>query len=719
MVSTRRKANLNSVEPEADQPPPTPKPRRPTRARATAAQAATASGPSTAPAPAPAPARQSKRLRGDDSASPLQSLQSEKKPKKRAAASTSATPLHKASKNANRQVEQDEIEESVFFKIENQQLRELVGELNIIIGLQKDEIDFLHADRRRFDYEIESLRSENARFRKEREPLSSGDELLRRIENRKYQNDMGVQTDVSETMDIDGPHVITEPTTPAQASQSPIQSLLSPAPLETTGWGLRSLFGRVASVFRSPAPAPAIIVPPATAPPKPLSSEEVKELTDSLGVNDTPTRAPAKRAARPKRTTQRDGTASTAPGAQADNNTAAETPRNQRTMKPKAQTVHKSVPDRKSIISRVTQGIQDDMEKNAAMDWAKTHAAMLAKDVANLGDKRKRLDEQWKVEDLAEIPACKPWQTGSFGLLDEFWDDSDEEHDVPEWAKLAELTKEQPPKKKRKTTSSSPIIMDTQGHSSSLSDLHPRPSTTPSPMFENPTSHSSNANVFDEHKVPEKEDDNKRFSHFFEGTSFKPKELPPSISFDTPKKPAAAQETEEHAWTQPPPPPPAPAHASLPVPLTSAPSVPAMPATQSGIFASTESIEDLHDPVKTQRLQALKHTPAKASRLREMMIPSPSLKSDGGSPLGPLSSPTPNGFSAVPVTTSTTTYDIPDAIPLDLGSPELLEEAQRLFDSEEYKAATANAYGGAEVYLTYESDEEAPSSSDLDFDEEL
>jgi hypothetical protein len=95
-------------------------------------------------------------------------------------------------------------------------------------------------------------------------------------------------------------------------------------------------------------------------------------------------------------------------------------------------------------------------EKALAIAWAEKTAEKISTDTASLGSKRKQLEQPMKLKDVKNIPARRPWEpSGSFGLLPEFFDDSDSDEEAPGWYLVDQLANEQPPMKKRKTSASS------------------------------------------------------------------------------------------------------------------------------------------------------------------------------------------------------------------------------------------------------------------------
>jgi hypothetical protein len=300
-----------------------------------------------------------------------------------------------------------------------------------------------------------------------------------------------------------------------------------------------------------------------------------------------------------------------------------------------------------TVAKAVASSVQDAAEKEKAAIWAEQAFAKLIKD--SVGNKRKRADDGVnvavlkrlergvKVADLTTMN--KPWASG-YGMDDDLYDLSDSD-DAPAWAVLNDMVLEQEeanqqPAKKVKSNHDvdmgeitslndsfgSPTnerpgnVFNSGGKSVSLSDLRPRPSTIGSPMFNmadartgptTPTTHQQDGNLFAEldQQLPN------QLTGAGNGNGG---------SFGVPDSPSDEEDSDDEAqgdanlWTQQPPPAPTPAHASLPNAPAETPSAPAAPLA----------------PIDVQRAKISKHTPAKPSRLREMHVPSPSLRSDAG-----------------------------------------------------------------------------------------
>jgi hypothetical protein len=299
------------------------------------------------------------------------------------------------------------------------------------------------------------------------------------------------------------------------------------------------------------------------------------------------------------------------------------------------------------VAKAVASSVQDAAEKEKAAIWAEQAFEKLIKD--SVGNKRKRaedgvnvavlkrLEEGVKVAELNTV--SKPWASG-YGMDDDLYDLSDSD-DAPAWAILNDMVLEQEeanqkPAKKVKSKHNVDMgeitslndsfgssvnekpanVFNSGGKSASLSDLRPRPSTVGSPMFDmanvrtgptTPATHQQDGNLFAEldQQLPNQP------TGAGNGNGG---------SFGVPDSPSDGEDSDDEAqgdanlWTQQPPPAPTPAHASLPNAPAETPSAPAASLA----------------PIDVQRAKISKHTPAKPSRLREMHVPSPSLRSDAG-----------------------------------------------------------------------------------------
>ena len=294
---------------------------------------------------------------------------------------------------------------------------------------------------------------------------------------------------------------------------------------------------------------------------------------------------------------------------------------------------------------------------------------------------------------------------------------------------------------------------NSHGNSASLLDLQPRSSRIASPIFDDPSDHKPHGNVFAQQqtltntdattKAAEEERLDEEFARQQRIRMQEEREL-----WSTPagthryhqelRKKQQAEETAEKKaeqgmpkkgeestplWTQQPPPAPTPAHASLPTPLAASPSVPSIQPEEPDLVPATPSV----DPVERQRAKLMKHTPARPSRLREATVPSPSVKSDAGQE--PIHYCTLHEGEVHPAcdalgkvlaeeldwnrllagiwpNTDRIMSTMPEAEPLDL-SPRLLASVKELCQSDEYKEAHKNDFGGSYCPMIY-SDEEIP-----------
>jgi hypothetical protein len=512
---------------------------------------------------------------------------------------------------------------------------------------------------------------------------------------------------------------IEEPATPPPATPAP--AVTSPETPRTTGWGIRSLFSSfVPALFGSPSrPAPASESPAAQ------PSSTTQQQPQQQSAQQPQSQQPESQQLQPQQQSQ----PLTLPQEEVEEigaalSTAPATPTpNRAVRRAKAKADQKSQPRRgksdqatkiKNTIVKTAIRDVKPQEVELAKAWAEQTAQTLSQDPNVIGTKRKQLAQPMKLKDVKDIPARRPWEAeGSFGLLPEFFDDSDsdEEAEAPGWYLVDQLANEQPAMKKRKTDTTSspqgsstspkrtpPKIINTNGKSALLNDLRPRPATIPSPMFDNPVTHHEGGNVFEEYQTQAMAEDIpvqktpardraaflkelRRTGHVEGSGSFC---VPESDSDDSDEDDTSMADSDSSLpWTQQPPPPPTPAHAKLPAPLDGSPSVPEIQKGRKAL-----------DPVESQRARALKHTPAKQSRLREVMVPSPSLKSDGGA--SPLVYGSSNLFGR------TLSFD---ALPLDFGDEVLLEAASALLG--QLDGGKAAGYGGGEVVMRdWEDDEE-------------
>jgi hypothetical protein len=479
---------------------------------------------------------------------------------------------------------------------------EVVGRVNgispeMVYSLRPEDLDELKGKVKMVEEEEDAATEMEDRQQQEATTVqadSSAYELLRKVEkaskaskkaSKRRQRDVGMPNDDANPI-------------PSQSPSAPSTSnegiAVSPKP---TGWVIPGTVGRILQRFvprfLSPLPAaPALTHPPATAPPAMLSADEAHKLRDELGPM-TPTRPSRHR--KPRET---------------DNQL---TSTGQRQKLPR----RKQAGNSRVVVQRYLKKVDDDL-KPRAKEWFKEQLKQLEEETRadQPGSKRKRLGTPVKIGELDKIPARAPWQAaGSFGLQDEFFDESDEE-EAPAWYQIQELVasgKEEPASKRHKT-----VQTDTKGSSPSMADVSPRPATNPSPMFGSAEQSYNGGNPFadDEKEAAEKE--LKRVGHVSgTGTFCVPDDSDDESTADgaesTPDEPSSEQAAP--LWTQQPPPAPTPAHASLPGPV---PSMPSVPAVQQ------------EDPAEMQRKRAMKYTPARPSRLRHQELPSPAIDGDAG-----------------------------------------------------------------------------------------
>jgi hypothetical protein len=520
---------------------------------------------------------------------------------------------------------------------------------------------------------------------------------------------------------------------PATPARAPVAQDATP---QTRGWGFKSLISRlVPASFTSPAPAPVPTVAPATAPPAVLQPAQAQNLANTLQPTPlTPTPATERRRRTPGPSTS---------VVRAQNQAQRITQQ------------RKPPSDARALVTCVANSVSHE-DTHKAINWAKEAAQKLKlADPSTIGEKRKRIEAGVKMGDLKSFPARTPWQSaGTFSFHGELFDLDDDDL-APAWCVLQEMLddigigSDSPSAKKRKTAqedttmeeeitplnetdmpaltkSTSRPHINTHGNSASLSDLQPRSSRIPSPMFGDPSDRSRDGNIFtQQQQAPTKSTDEQKLDEEYmrqlrikmrkEGEVWSTpggaaqneayrmalrdqeekdrKEAEAEAEAEAKKK--AAEEAKKvpaedaPLWTQQPPPAPTPAHASLPTPLAASPSVPPVQAEEPVLAP----VSPPRDPVERQRAKLLKHTPARPSRLREATVPSPSVRSDFGD-------------SPVQIVGGPWNFDIPDPEPLDLGDPELLLAVEALVASDEFKARNVGAYGGADVPLIYEEESE-------------
>jgi hypothetical protein len=356
------------------------------------------------------------------------------------------------------------------------------------------------------------------------------------------------------------------------------------------------------------------------------------------------------------------------------------------------------------MLRLLTKGVEhSDMAK--AEEWAKNTIPVL-KNAVDFEAKRARLETPVLIDDLNNYPSSKPWESGFGDPLAEM----DLEEVAPVWAVYLDMLAEadQPQHKKHKTDHEfgmdvedtlsmnelfpdHPKLHDTQGHSASIHDFHPRRSVEPSPMFSASASHHQGHNVFGESQGREataqlQTEDKQTLKEATKKavSNHNPAQGSFGLDYDSDEDDSSLiSETEVDAgaspiWTQAPPPAPVPAHAPLP----------------GGSNAEAPSTQQPVDEVERQRQKLMKHTPAKPSRLREAFVPSPSLMSDAGNE---------SIFLASPIPSSGLFDDMPDAVDLDL-TTEDWAAVDALSNTAEWKAGAARVWPDA--ILTYESEED-------------
>jgi len=398
--------------------------------------------------------------------------------------------------------------------------------------------------------------------------------------------------------------------------------------------------------------------------------------------------------------------------------TPTPTPIGERSVKSKTKQNKNHRHAEQAVIKAVANSVRDSAEKGKARAWAEQAFAKITEASPNVGNKRKRIEKGVKIEiekgvkvgDLQYFSGCKPWTSGGYGMDDDLFALSDSE-DAPAWAVLQNMVLEQDeiaqnPAKRPKfshnmdmdditslndTIISSPdaspsSIFNSGGKSASLEDLRPRSSRIGSPMFDIPTTpgtpatHQQNENVFmelDQQSPDQQSEAEKRAA--FQRELRRNGHVPGSGSFMVPEHSSDEEDSEDEeevdstVWTQQPPPAPTPAHASLPISLADTPTVPAAPL----------------DPIDVQRAKITKHTPAKPSRLREVHVPSPSLRSDAGNESMQSMIASPIHIAGQGTESVYGISAIPDAEPLDIPQ-EYRENIENFINSTEGKAYLSN-----------------------------
>jgi hypothetical protein len=519
----------------------------------------------------------------------------------------------------------------------------------------------------------------------------------------------------------------------------------SPTPTPVTpsrfGWGLSSIVGwftgKKAFADLPPTPVANAVeaAAPATAPAVVLVPKEVEEFRDALTPTPSRVQAPTTVNHRALNKFQPAKTARFAKTRKNTKNTqtAAST---RTTMKSK-----RRVADPR-LVERILQSIPHEKDRISAKPWVEENLIRLGAG-SGADDKLRRLDHGMKMSELDEIPSRYPWDAQiSFGYLEEFFDDdSDEDEDfdsaVPVWYVLDLIVNERPSKKRKSAHNIANDLeitplnefaangtFDSHGNSASHLDLHPRPSCVPSPMFSKsgnsrqPTvenvpktslqTPTPSRNLFSESTLhtprPESngyhgfKDKNafdaelRRTGHVEGSGDFCMPDFSDSDSDDEGED-THGQDNTDPAWLQQssmgqetdnqdggslkPPPAPIPSHATLPNPITTRPNIP--PVARE-------------DPVKEQRARAMKHTPAKPSRLREAMLPSPSIASEAGSPSAGLVNIFVDG--------------VPEPVAFDLGDPDLDEMISSFAMDQTTPHKVTDVWGDDELMLMDDDDDE-------------
>ncbi|KAF2202274.1 hypothetical protein GQ43DRAFT_480005 [Delitschia confertaspora ATCC 74209] len=360
----------------------------------------------------------------------------------------------------------------------------------------------------------------------------------------------------------------------------PIEQAEASTP-RSSGWRIGSIVKRIFSPFQSSSPFSSPVVPPATAPPSMLAPDDAANLVNTLTPSKPPRIRPTKQVKTRKSTDA--------------------TSQPKRKLKTTAS---------REVFKQVVSSVRTE-EKDKAKRWVIAALETIDDNQQTVGKKRKHvLEKPVKMSELASIPAREPWQPeGSFGLLPDFFDISDEEDvEVPAWAKLQDAerkAKERASGKRRKT------MHNDAGHGNILQQTQQdQDEDAQRSAFEKEqrcTGHVEGTGTF---RVPDDSDS--------DGDSS-------MVDADN-----ASPSTPTPLWTQHPPPAPTPAHASLPGAAPSAPTVPAV-----------------IDPAQAQRSLALKYAPKAPSRLRNAEIPSPMANTELAKPLSePTDTPAAN-FNSV------------------------------------------------------------------------
>jgi len=470
---------------------------------------------------------------------------------------------------------------------------------------------------------------------------------------------MAANTNAHTASNIPPNSVAIEPNAEQQQVQQPTAPTMPATPSQPRRWGFGSVLNTVKQLIPRLTTPIAPQEAPATAPP----ATHVPA-TEGMALNESPSSARAQRqAAKPRRRKSRKDNRSRLPPLKTKFQSD----------KAYARTLLKRVPDEQRP---VVQSWYDDIRVKAEENYR-----------VRTGDKRKRMEEVPKIDELASIPSHPPWQANGYGLTEGFFEYSDSDSDdqgnakehgyVPEYYQKflqAEHPDSPPAKKKCKTTH-----IDSFGRSTSRSDLHPRPSFMPSPMFENRGHQYQGGNVFQQedaakpklppdssttHQVQRTAEEResyeqqlKRTGHVAgSGTFCVPEgdsddedstmlDSPAANEATTSASAPSAQDkanastnykapTVEDApatssvgssnfkpWTQQPPPAPTPAHASLPgmTPADASSSSPQKAISQlpAAMPAAKPATGSEAESVKRQRERLEKYKPAIPSGLRE------------------------------------------------------------------------------------------------------
>ncbi|OCL05365.1 hypothetical protein AOQ84DRAFT_98710 [Glonium stellatum] len=550
----------------------------------------------------------------------------------------------------------------------------ITGSEEALATLKKIEEDKMLLAKERRQAEEDKKRQEKERkhfwddIDGEDEEMEDGEE-----QSEDEDDSMAVNTNAHVAPNNPPPAVVAEPNAEQQQAQKPAVPAVPATPPQTRRWGLGSVLNTVKQFIPRLATPYLTQEPPATAPPATHDPA-----TETMDISESPSHARAQRQpSKLRRKKSRKDNRSRLPPLktkfQAD--------------KAYARTLLKRVPDEQRP---AVQSWYDDIRAKAEENCR-----------VRTGDKRKRIEEAPKIDELASIPSHPPWQSNGYGLTEGFFDYSDSESDdqggakgrgvVPEYYQKylqAEHPDSPPAKKKYKTAHT-----DSFGRSTSRTDLHPRPSFMPSPMFENFGHQYQGGNVFQQDDVAKPKDSNdkqlKRTGHIpGTGTFCVPEcdsddegstvldgeasnEAKTSTSAESVKgkagsptnykaptvedAPASSSDASSDVssdgssnfkpWTQQPPPAPTPAHASLPgmTPADGSTSSPqkVSPQLSATVPAAKPATGSEAESVKRQRERLEKYKPAIPSGLRESSrLSTSTVNSDGSGDAETISSNT-------------------------------------------------------------------------------